>query len=144
MNRLAPIEFVRGFVATLLLSLIFGWIGIVMSLVCGLFFMFGGTFHKAIRRVGIPGYIFGCSYFLLPVTPYCYIKYAISALLMFGILCLGDGYPDRRVSTADEGSWLGRQVEGWFNVLDPEIGGELTKWIVVVLFQISFIPYFWQ
>ena len=56
----------------------------------------------------------------------------------FGILCIGDGYPDYRPTTLDEGSWLGRQVEKLG--LPDEFSGELTKWSIVLLFQLALIP----
>ena len=133
MKKLAPIEFFRGFVAVLPICFKIGWIGLSVAGVAGLLWMAGGTYSKAIRRLGVPILAFLVSVSLIG------FKWPFLGILAigYGVLSLGDGYPDRRTSTYDFGSWLGREVEK-FGFSD-EVGGEITKWIPVILFQIALL-----
>jgi len=135
MNRLSIDEFFRGFVGTLVLTIVLGWIGILLSLVCGVLYMLGGTFNKAIRRFGIP----------LLILAVCSLKgfhwYYLFGLLGFLILSIGDGFPDHRPTTQDEGSALGRWVEKHISSNDA-IGGPITKWLIPLIFQLLLAPYF--
>ncbi len=129
MNKLSKIEWLRGFVATLLVCFKIGWYGLSVATICGIIWMLGGSIEKIIRRLGVPLFVI--------CTSLLFNWWAIWTLFVgYGILCLGDGYPDH--NTGDSGSWLGRQVEklGW----PSEISGELTKWIPVLLFQLALLP----
>lgn len=114
--------------ATMPLCLKLGYVGLAISVASGFLWMFGGTYWKPIRRIGIPILIALTSYYLGAVS-------LVVALMVGGILHLGDGFPDHRPSTADPGSWLGRQVETI--IPDPDLGGEVTKWIPVVLVLVA-------
>ena len=136
MNRLSIDEFFRGSVGTLVLTVILGWTGVSLSAVCGVLYMAGGTFNKSIRRFGIP----------LLILAVCSLKLGFHWYYLFGllgiiILCQGDGFPDHRPTTEDEGSTLGKWVEKHIS-LNDSIGGPITKWIIPVFFQISLVPYF--
>ena len=117
MNKLKDIskqELILGFLSTI----IFG--NLILSILTSLLWGLGGTFKKSIRRLGVP----------IAVT-----IVTLNPLSICGIfpLFLGDGFPDRRPTTSDEGSWLGRQVEKI--IPDEYWGGIITKCIPVVLLQ---------
>ena len=135
-KRFSYQEFFLGFVAPAVLIFKLHWIGLILSLLCGLLWMLGGTYHKAIRRFGVPVLI------LIFVSTKLFnpIAAAISLALGIGILHMGDGFPDYRPTTASSGSWLGRQVEKIFP--QDDMGGPLTKWLIALIFQLSLIPYF--
>lgn len=138
MKRLAPVEFLRGFVAVLPICFKVGWIGVTIAALAGLLFMLGGTFLKSIRRFGVPILTCGVSCIILHN-----IWILVGVPIGFGILSIGDGFPDRRLGTYDRGSWLGRLVERILDPIDQESidgCGEVTKWCIVVLFQLALIP----
>ena len=106
MNRLSIDEFFRGFVGTLVLTLVLGWIGLGLSVACGVLYMLGGTFKKSIRRYGIP----------LLILAVCSVKLGFHWYYLFGLLGIlilsqGDGFPDHRNTSLDAGSSLGQWVE---------------------------------
>lgn len=113
-----------------------GWQGIFLSIACGILWMMGGTYKTAIRRFCVPASIYIMATGILGFHWY----YLIGLAVGIGILHIGDGFPDRRPSTEDEGSWLGRQVEKVFP--QDNVGGLITKLIIPVLFQLSLIPYY--
>lgn len=125
-------EFWIGFGATITLILKLGWIMIPLALICGYLWMLGGSYFKAIRRAGVP---------IIVLIAYGFQSWLGSAVILsggYGILCLGDGFPDYRPSTWDEGSWLGKQVERF--TMDVELGGWITKLIPPVLLQLAWLP----
>ena len=134
MKRLAWIEFLRGLIATVSTLFLLFWGFWWLPIACGVCWMLGGTFNKAIRRYLVPILVF-----LAMGVPNLYHYIALSVGIL--ILHIGDGYPDYRVSTWDEGSDLGQWVAHTFD-LSNETGGELTKWLIVLIFQLSLVPYF--
>ena len=126
-------EFLRGFAATTVLSFIFGWKYLLLSLATGLLWMAGGTYNKVIRRYGVPLAILLFQFGLIQL---------VCNALGCAILHIGDGFPDHREATKDEGSALGRWVEKHIDSRDY-VGGEITKWLIPIIFQISIIPYLW-
>lgn len=54
MKNLAPIEFLRGYVALSIVSFTYGGLAIPLSILAGTLWMVGGTFNKIFRRLGIP------------------------------------------------------------------------------------------
>lgn len=136
MNKLAPIEFVRGFVAVLPICFKVGWIGVSIAGLSGLLYCLGGTYSKLIRRLGIPVSIV----LYMVILGFWYNWLLLTIPIGFGILSLGDGFPDHRPTTLDEGSWLGRLVEKVLDGVPDDIGGEITKWIIVLLFQLALVP----
>jgi hypothetical protein len=118
MNRISKQELIIGFLSTCIFGTI--WLPILTSMLWGL----GGTVKKSIRRFGVPIAV---------------LLFTHNPLSLCGIfpLFLGDGFPDHRESTKDEGSWLGRQVE---KILPDEyVGGLTTKLIPVLLLQIVWL-----
>ena len=135
-KRFSYQEFFLGFVAPAVLIFKLHWIGLILSLLCGLLWMLGGTYHKAIRRFGVPVLIL----IFMSTVRFNPLLQGISLALSIGILHIGDGFPDYRPTTLDAGSALGRLVEKFFP--KDDIGGPLTKWLIAVIFQLSLIPYF--
>lgn len=136
LKRFSYQELVIGFVASLSLWPILRWWIFLVAPLSGLLWMAGGTYNKLIRRLGVPLLIY------LSVSlhiPYQWWHLA-SLPLGFAILSIGDGYPDTRLSTLDEGSWLGRCVDTIID--DPELGGVITKWLIPIIFQLSLVPYY--
>ena len=129
-------EFVIGAVVGLSTYPIIGWGALVLAPICSILWAFGGTYQKSIRRYLIPLEI--CVVVCM-VNGFHY-WYLLALAAGIRILHLGDGFPDRRPTTFDEGSWLGQKVEVFFP--DDRIGGPLTKWLIPVIFQASLIPYF--
>lgn len=126
MNRLSPQEIVLGFLSTILLTTKLSWLGLGLSLITATLWVLGGSYKKSIRRFGVP----------LAVSLFTGVWWC---MLGFIPLTLGDGFPDRRPTTADEGSALGRFVERYISS-DDSIGGLITKLIPVVLLQLCWIP----
>ena len=126
MNKLSPQEIILGFLSTIILTIKLGWLGIVLSLITAALWVAGGTFNKAIRRFGVP----------IAVSLFTGIWWCV---LGFVVLTIGDGFPDRRPTTTDEGSALGRFVEKYISA-DDTIGGLITKLIPVLLLQLFWIP----
>lgn len=121
MNKLkdiAPQELILGALSTIIF--LNPWLSILTSLLWGL----GGSYAKGIRRFGVP--------IAVGVFTGSWL-----ALLGVPITMLGDGFPDRRPTTQDEGSWLGRQVEKFLP--DDRIGGIVTKCIPVILLQVVWV-----
>lgn len=137
-DRFSYDEAARGFVATIGSVLFLGWKGIILAVACGILWMLGGTYLKTIRREGVPAAVFLWASFFNGFHWW----YLFAAL---GILVLhqGDGFPDHRETTADEGSWMGRWVEAHIEN-DPEIGGPITKWIWVPIFALTLVPYLFR
>ena len=136
MNRLSVQEIILGFLSTLILTIKLGWLGIALSAITAVLWVLGGTFKKSIRRYGVP----------ITTLVFCtatlgFQWYYLLSLLGIVVLVQGDGFPDHRPTTEDEGSRLGRFVEKYINSNDA-IGGPITKLIIVLLFQLSLIPYF--
>lgn len=95
--------------------------------------MLGGTIRKIIRRYGVPLLVGVVSCFMLKSQlPILSIPIAIL------VLHIGDGFPDHRPTTRDEGSALGRFVEKF--IPDMEVGGIVTKLLVVAILQFAWIP----
>ena len=134
LKRFSYDELFRGIVSTLILIFIYKWFGIVVSIVTGILWMLGGTYHTSIRREGIPILLF-----MIKISSFQW-WHLISLILGIYILHQGDGFPDHRPTTQDPGSRLGRFVERFYP--EDSVGGPITKWIIVVLFQLSLIPYF--
>ena len=128
MKKLSRQEFFIGFLSTVLLF------NLPISIISGILWMLGGTYWKGIRRYGIPFVValFGA---IVGLSELEYLYVAISSCI---ILHIGDSFPDHRTTTADEGSWLGKQVEKI--IPDMNIGGPITKLLIVFIFQISLIP----
>lgn len=139
--RVAKIEFVRGFVSTILLTTVLGLWGILLSFFTGILWEAGGSYWKSWRRIGVP---WVTALAIFPIWQNgLVVQWLITYWVGYGILCLGDGYPDfHNIPNTDQGSWLGRQVKKLG--LSDEIGGELTKWLIVVLLQLAWIPIFWR
>lgn len=135
-KRMSLQEYLIGCVVPAFLIFKLGWMALILSILSGLLWVLGGTYHKAIRRFGVPVLI------LIFVSTKLFnpIAAAISLALGIGILHMGDGFPDYRPTTASSGSWLGRQVEKIFP--QDDMGGPLTKWLIALIFQLSLIPYF--
>ena len=126
MNRLSMQEIVLGFLSTIILTIKLGWLGIALSAITAVLWVLGGSFKKSIRRIGVP----------LAVSLFTGVWWS---MLGFLPLTLGDGFPDRRPTTADEGSSLGRLVEKYISSEDS-IGGLITKLIPVLLLQLFWTP----
>lgn len=138
MKKLAPIEWLRGFVAVLPICFKIGWIGLSIAGLSGICWMLGGTYGLWIRRILMNILICVISYIILH-NMLVFLTFPLG----WAVTSIGDGFPDRRLGTYDTGSWLGRQVEHIFNPIDNqeiEFCGELTKWIIAVLFQLGLIP----
>lgn len=139
-EKFSKVEALRGFFAAIPSVIMLGWWGVVLSLLCGLLWMLGGTYAKTIRREGVSLSVF--LYFWI-FTGYHWI-YPIAAILGIVILHQGDGFPDHRLETEDEGSPLGRFIERIFEPQtdwDTEWCGQVTKSIIVVGFQITVLIY---
>ena len=126
-------EFIIGFLAPVALIAKLSLIQLApVCIISSLLWALGGTFKTALRR------------FLLPFVPLLFMHPAWATLLApvigIAVLHIGDGFPDHRPTTADEGSWLGRQVEKVFP--SDVIGGPITKWLILLIYQLSLIPYF--
>jgi hypothetical protein len=134
-KRFSYQEFFVGTAATISSVLFLGWKGIPLALACGLLWMLGGTYLKTIRREGVNGAVFLYACWFHGFQPF----YLVGLGLGIAILHIGDGFPDRRPTTADPGSWLGRQVEKW--VPNPEVGGPITKWLIALIFQNAMLFY---
>lgn len=129
-QRFSYDEFFRGAAAAIASVFIIGWWGVLLAAGCGILWMLGGTYHKAIRRWLVPAAIaVTCGFNFLAFAP------------GVAILHIGDGYPDHRVSTWDSGSALGQFVERVWD-LHPDAGGAVTKWLIVLIFQISWLVQF--
>ena len=135
MNKFSWQEFFIGMAATASLVFLIGGWAVPLAVVSGALWMLGGTFKKGIRRYGVP---FTISFFMA-VSGVPYWTNVGASVLGLTVLHIGDGFPDRRPTTADEGSWLGRQVERIFP--DDRIGGPVTKWLIPIIFQVSLVPY---
>lgn len=138
-KELSPQEFFIGLAATIFSVIFIKWWGILAAVLCGVLWVLGGTYWKPIRRFGVPS--------LMWVAVETYRGWPpidLWPVLAFGlgvaILHIGDGFPDHRPTTEDEGSDLGRWVEEHITA-DDRIGGPLTKWLIALIFQLSLIPY---
>ena len=125
MNRLSKQEFILGFFSTILLTFKLGWWGLLLACITSVLWPLGGTYWKPIRRCGVP-----LAVLLFTQNWWC--------LLGFFPLLIGDGFPDHRTTTKDEGSWLGRQVEKVWP--DDKVSGILTKVLVVIILQAAWLP----
>ena len=92
----------------------------------------GGTFFKPLRRFGVP----------LIALPFMWLSWSNVAAAVLGIVWLhqGDGFPDRRPTTADPGSWLGKLVEK--AIPAPEIGGPFTKYLAGAIYMLTVALHF--
>ena len=131
-------EFFIGLVAVLPLVFIIGGLGFFSALACGLVWVLGGSYGKPIRRFGVP-FIIWSHVEITRGWPAIDLWPVVAFALGVAILHIGDGFPDRRPTTQDEGSALGRFVERFFP--NDEIGGPITKWLIALIFQVSLIPY---
>lgn len=127
MKHIAKIEFLWGYLATVILIGKFWWLPFVTSVL----WVLGGSVRKIIRRLGVPLTVCTVSIYSGQLYQICYIL-----PLGFAILCIGDGFPDK--FSGDEGSWLGQQVNRF--VKDATLGGYVTKVIPVVLLQLAWLP----
>ena len=132
-------EFFIGCVAASGLVFIIGPVAFLAVPGCGSLWMFGGTYNKIIRRFGVP-FVLWLHVQIHFDWPAIDIWSALAFFMGFAILCIGDGFPDHRLTTKDKGSWLGRFVEKYIDERDY-IGGPITKWLIPVIFQVSLIPY---
>ncbi len=141
MGKFSLQEFFIGMASTIVLFSILGIFGLVLSLFTGILWMLGGTYFKGIRRFGVPAVTFLFMAFFQGFK-FHHESLVISGIVI-GIIILhqGDGFPDHRLTTQDEGSWLGRLVYKYIDDRDS-VGGPITKWIIPILFQVSLIPYF--
>lgn len=131
-------EFILGFLSTAILITRLHWTGLALSILTSFLWALSGAgfVPKAIRRYGVP------------IAAFAAVVYALHfhwwyLLMLDGIavLHLGDSYPDFRPSTRDEGSWLGKVV--YATGLSDELGGLVTKLIVVLILQLAWIPAIW-
>ena len=136
-ERFSYEELGRGFMAVIATCFIIHWWGLMLAFVCGVLWMAGGTYATWIRRWIIPILTYAVITVIFNFTWY----WLIAPVLGVAVLSMGDGFPDHREETKDEGSWLGRWVEKNIDERDY-IGGPITKWLVPVIFQVSLIPYF--
>jgi len=132
LKRIAISEIILGFLSTILLTLKFGWCGVLLSCITSVLWALGGTYKKWIRRIGVP-----LSAYLMGVL----VDHSSIATLMYFpigwlILSIGDGYPD--TFSGDPGSWLGRQVKKLG--FSDSVGGLVTKIIPVILLQLAWVP----
>ena len=129
LKDLSPQEFIIGCLATVALAFKIHWWALLVIPLCGLLWMIGGTFPKAIRRWGVP---IVCA--VSHLTWWCLLSIPLGVL----ILSQGDGFPDHRPTTSDPGSPLGRFVERYLPNMD--VGGLVTKLLIAVIFQASILP----
>jgi len=132
LERLSKQEFILGFLSVLILGLRIGFYVIPLAVLCSVLWACGGTFLKLIRRLGVPAsVVVVCSF----VLGFHWI-YLISIIAGYLALICGDSYPD--VSTGDAGSWLGAKIHKLG--LTDYWGGLLTKVLVVLILQASWVP----
>lgn len=131
-------EFFIGLVALLPSAILLKWWGVVVAVLCGVLWVLGGTYHKAIRRWGVPALRLLAVGILLGWSRQAFAAAAIGVAVLYQ----GDGFPDHRPTTLDPGSRLGRFVERF--IPDPEVGGPVTKWLVALAFQLSWVAYAWK
>jgi hypothetical protein len=133
-KRFSPQElFVGAFAAAGTIRFL-GWkLGLAVMAGSAVLWVLGGTYKKAIRRFGVPALIGAFAYFTGHWSP-------IATGLGVAVLHLGDGFPDRRATTKDEGSWLGRMVEKYVDDRDY-IGGPATKLLIALIFQVPLLIY---
>ena len=133
MNKISKQEFVVGFAATITLAFKIGWYATPLSIACSVLWAIGGTYAKFIRREGV-SILCGTVACLVLRNSFC--LFAIPAAML--VLHQGDGFPDHRPTTLDEGSRIGKFIERF--VSNPEIGGPITKMMIAFLLQLAFIP----
>lgn len=138
-KKLSVQELFIGLTATITFIFVIKWWGILLAVLCGLIWMLGGTYWKPIRRWGVPAMTAGAvqAYRGFPGVE---IWPVVGMALGIAILHIGDGFPDHRPATEDEGSALGRWVEKHITA-DDRVGGPLTKWLIALIFQLSLIGY---
>lgn len=136
MRKLSMQEFFIGVVSTLTLALKIGWWVVPLSVICGALWMLGGTYEKVIRRIGVPSAV---CIFAAAILGW-HLVFVFVPIIGFAVLTIGDGFPDHRTTTKDEGSALGRFIERF--IPDVNIGGLVTKLTIVVLIQLAWIPIF--
>ena len=134
MDRLSKQEFFIGVLGTIPLIFKLGAYTPWLAVFCGVLWMLGGTYNKLIRRLGVPVSVFLYSCLVLPPSYW----YALCVPMGYGVLCIGDGFPDNRPTTRDEGSFLGRLVERFIS--DEDGGGILTKILIPLILQLAWIP----
>lgn len=128
-------EFGMGALATVLSFAFIGWWALVLSPACGLLWMLGGTYDKAIRRWGVNAVLLAAAV----LSSGWHWWYTAAFILGVIVLYQGDGFPDHRPTTKDPGSRLGRLVEKFIPSENP--GGIVTKLLAVALFQIAVAIY---
>ena|SRR3990167_5627618 len=134
MNNISKQEFLIGILSVVPLTFKLGIYTLLLCAVTGLLWVLGGTFNKLFRRLGVPiSVLIFSSTQLLPTY-----WYSLIVPIGFGILSIGDGFPDNRPTTRDEGSFIGRFVEMFLSNEDG--GGIITKLIIAVLVQLAWIP----
>lgn len=138
MKNFSKQEFVLGMLSVCPIIFVIGIKAMWLMVIAGALWMCGGTFNKLIRRLGVPITVYAFSVNLLPPTPYMLAMIPTG----FCILCIGDGFPDNRPTTRDEGSVLGRFVERFLS--DDEGGGILTKLCIPILLQLAWLPIYIQ
>lgn len=131
-------EIVIGAVASVTTVFVLGPWGLLVSALSGLLWVLGGTYLKAIRRWGVPALQLAATIALRGFS----VQAALVAAIGVALLHIGDGFPDRRPTTQDAGSWLGRLVECF--ILDPEVGGPVTKWLVAAIYQLRWLGCIWK
>lgn len=122
MNKLKDIskqELVLGALSTAIF--LNPWLAIITAVLWAC----GGTFSKGIRRFGVP------------IAVSLFMQNPWFMLGAFPLLC-GDGFPDFRPTTKDEGSDIGKWVY-WNITMDEYWGGIITKCIPVVLLQLIWL-----
>lgn len=134
-KNLSPQEFILGALSTAIFYFSYGWRVLGLMVLTSVLWAFGGTFWHGFRRIIIPVLTIGIATLIFKSwIPVIGLPFAI------WLLYQGDGFPDHRETTKDEGSPLGRFVERF--VPNMEIGGPLTKLLIVLALQICWIPVF--
>jgi len=135
--RLNHEEAILGGLSVAILVLKLGWFILILSPLCAILWSMGGRSgsSKLFRRLGVP---LSASTFITIALGFSWLR-LLTIPLGFGILCLGDGYPDPL--TQDRGSWLGSRIYQ-LNIFSDNLGGRLTKLAVPLIFQIALVPLF--
>ena len=133
-QKLSAQEAVLGALSVAILILKINWIGLLLCSVCAILWPLGGNAegNKLFRRLGVP-----LSAVIFSTLAWgVHWVYFLTIPLGFAVLSMGDGFPDP--STGDAGSWLGAKVHKLG--LTDYWGGLLTKVLVVLILQASWVP----
>jgi hypothetical protein len=133
--KLSKQEMILGGLSVAVLGFKISWIVLLLSPICAILWALGGDKDgsKLFRRLGVP--LSAVAFSTLAWGLHWH--YFLTIPLGFAALTCGDGYPDP--STGDAGSWLGSKIYS-MNLFTDELGGLLTKVLVVVILQPAWIP----